>query len=413
LASFPMQDLAKMPMGVPVTIGEFAEFLLRTVDEAPPPEADGAAQADTARWAQPAGVASADTQEIPTTPDCDPMDWSLSQWRAHRVKAPVAEAGAQADGAGAEGDTSPEAKTLESVVRLFVEDNPRTAWPVLVHRVPLAPSRPILCTDDPEASLLKAIELLLAYPELDALPIVSPARCTVVAHLTLSYCLAYTLPRMRGVDLLPLSALAIGGSDEAAADVRKFDRQAFEKGSAEAPPLAGAKSPVVLSQTQTLRDLLSFFALTLYSGVPIVEDNGSGGVVGLVSRRDLLNFLDIAMQSAALTSTDRAGGGGTQEDRVDIDLGAPIQAMLEVLRRYRAAPPEEPSSSGTGAMLVNEKELSLKVLPLRLLAAENRKLLFVQDSGVGKAPKLRRIVSASDVWRMLIGRGETKSKASS
>merc|ERR1719277_2790066 len=109
--------------------------------------------------------------------------------------------------------------------QLLVEERPRTAGPVLVHRVPFAPPRPILCTDDPEASLLKAVELLLAYPELDALPVVSPVRCTVVAHLTLSYCLAYMLPRMRGADLAPLAGVLVGGGGGGggAPALRKFD----------------------------------------------------------------------------------------------------------------------------------------------------------------------------------------------
>ncbi|CAJ1343717.1 unnamed protein product [Effrenium voratum] len=142
-------DLEKMPMGMPVTVGELAEFLSHAL-------------------AKDAG---------------DMMDWSLEQWRAHRLsKQP----------AGEEDKKS----------QLDLVEGP--SGPVLVHRVPCAPPRPILCADDPEATLLKAVQLLLAYPECNALPVVSPIRLTVMAYLTLSSCLAFVLSRLRGEQLVPL-----------------------------------------------------------------------------------------------------------------------------------------------------------------------------------------------------------------
>merc|ERR1719326_1634710 len=101
----------------------------------------------------------------------------------------------------------------EPVSRLFVEEQLRIPGPVLVHRVQQAPPRPILCTDDPEASVLKVVELLLASPELDAVPVVSPVRCTVVAHLTLSYCLAFMLGRLRGPELDALRSMQISAAE--------------------------------------------------------------------------------------------------------------------------------------------------------------------------------------------------------
>jgi len=294
-----------------------------------------------------------------------------------------------------------EVVTAEAPSRLCVEERPRGGGPVVVHQVPLAPSRPILCTDDPEASMLKAVELLLAYPELDALPIVSPMRCTVVAHLTLSYCLAYILPRMRGNDLLPLATIPVRGNAGAGAPaLRKFDsKAASEEAWAQRQPEAGQVT-LVLTSSQTVRDLLLFFSRTYHSGVPVVEDNGSGGVLGLLSRRDLLNYLDLAMQTARRCAD--AAWAPPKADRVEFDLSTPAEAVLAALRRFRG-PSTGEAAMGAGATFVNDKELTLKVAVLRLLDAENRKLLFVEEKSVGQTPKLLRIVSVSDVWRLMIG----------
>merc|ERR1719386_184192 len=136
-------------MGMPLTVGELAEFLN--------------------------GVC-ARSQEAE-----DALDWSLAQWRRLKMAA----------------DKGCDENTGESASRI-TEEQTRFTGTVLVHQVPSAPPRPILCTDDPDANLLKAVELLLAYPYLDAVPVVSQSRCTVVAHLTLSYCLSYMLQRLRG-----------------------------------------------------------------------------------------------------------------------------------------------------------------------------------------------------------------------
>jgi len=399
LSSIPMQDLEKMPMGMPVTVGELADFLGHACES--PIGENGADASLPQRWAEPAGGDSAakDSNGQPQAPpSADMLEWSLAQWRARRLKL--------------SGQQEVKAEGEEAASRLFVEERSGSAGPVLVHQVPTAPPRPILCTDDPEASLLKAVELLLAYPELDAIPIVSPVRCTVVAHLTLSYCLAYMLPRMRGADLTPLAGVLVGAGSGGAPTVRKFDRHA-PKAESWADKRGEAQPPYVLTATQTLRDLLAFFVRTHYSGVPVVEDNGSGGVLGLLSRRDVLNFLDLAMQSSRRCSAEGGEPQLPESDRVEFDLDKPLEAVLTTLRRCRSpSPSAEEASPGVGAALLTEKELTLKVMPLRLLAAENRKLLFVQDRGGGKAPKLLRIVSVSDVWRLLIGSSQDAEGAS-
>ncbi|CAE7363013.1 unnamed protein product [Symbiodinium sp. KB8] len=63
------------------------------------------------------------------------------------------------------------------------------------------------------------------------------------------------------------------------------------------------------------------------------------------------------------------------------------------------------ASDFLGASVAYEKELlfpelSLREIILRLLEAENRKVLLLQDPG---EKMLRRIISAEDVWRLLIG----------
>lgn len=418
--NLPMQELERMPMGMPVTVGELADFLTHACASSPGEAApkDGTNSAPE-RWAEPVGgaapaKASEDTR-CSAEGSNDMLDWSVAQWRAHRLKL--------------SGHKEPEPAPDDDVAsasRLFVEERPRYCGPVLVHRVPLAPPRPILCTDDPEATLMKAVELLLAYPELDALPIVSPLRCTVVAHLTLSYCLAYMMGRMRGSDLLPLANLMVSAQD--GADSGTPPQRVFDSASVPEPERNGEcwaerrtpavnQPPWVLRRSQPVRELLMFFARTHHSGVPVVEDGG--GIVGLLSRRDLLHFLDLAMQSAR-RCPDEGAGGTADTDSVGFDATAPIEGMLETLQRYRAPSADEGASATAlpggphtntsdkgstcvGATLVYEQQLTLKASLLRLLGAENRKLLFVQDSGNGGPPRLLRVLSVGDIWHLLIG----------
>lgn len=364
--AFPMQDLERMPMGMPVTVGELADFL---------------AHAAEASNAEDHG-------------DGDMLDWSLSQWRSHRMK--------QSGKMPATG--SDDAATLS---RLELEEGSDFCGPILVHRVPEAPPRPILCADDPDASLLKAVQLLLAYPNCDALPIVSPGRCTVVAHFTLSYCLAFILSRLRGSSLLPLANLPIRAQEgPAPPTIRKFLASAsLESGSGSdcwAKPREqkerGLSMPWVLCQSQPLRELLLFFARTHHTSIPVVEDDlAKGGLLGVLSRRDLLSYLDLALQSARRV--------GSNESPVYFDVASKLEAVLETLRSHRPAD-EAPTQTCLGASVSFEKELTLKNVILRVLGAQNRKLLFVQDAGSGVPPKLLRIVSAGDIWRLLIGSGQ-------
>lgn len=373
LSSIPMQDLEKMPMGMPFTVGELADFLCHACS-----------QTDVKKEA-----------ETGDAVDDDELDWSLSRWRAHHQRLQRQEHG---EGGG---EDDPCQADKKEAARLFIEESGTSAGPVLVHQAPFAPARPILCTDDPDASILKAVELLLAYPELDALPIVSPVRCTVVAHLTLSYCLAYILPKMRGADLSPLTALMVKGSmDGSPPTVRKFDASAYKTQNwAVKQSLEILQSPLVLTQSQTLQELLTFFAKTHHSGAPVIEENGSGGVLGLISRRDFLNYMDLAMQSEKrrLESSETNGNS----EFVNFELGTSIEVLLQILRQYR---PE--AGPCVGATIVRDEELSLKDATLRLLAAENKKLLFVQAQGESK---LLRIFSVSDLWRVLIGSSQERA----
>jgi hypothetical protein len=172
-----------------------------------------------------------------------------------------------------------------------------------------------------------------------------------------------------------------------------------------------------------LLELLKFFVLTHLSGIPVVEDNADGGVLGYLSRRDLLQFLDICYHSAARrVESSSARGDEGDDDDIAFDVTAPVGGVLNTLRRFR--PTEDAQGGGVGssagstpktkgneagsnvigASFVYEKELSLKMLLLRILAAENRKVLFVKgDKDSDIAPQLVRMLSVSDVWWLLIG----------
>eukprot|EP00747_Dinoflagellata_sp_TGD_P169510 gnl/TRDRNA2_/TRDRNA2_198652_c0_seq1.p1 gnl/TRDRNA2_/TRDRNA2_198652_c0~~gnl/TRDRNA2_/TRDRNA2_198652_c0_seq1.p1 ORF type:complete len:643 (+),score=137.59 gnl/TRDRNA2_/TRDRNA2_198652_c0_seq1:54-1982(+) len=398
-----MHDLEKMPMGMPVTVGEIASFLAL------------ACKGETA------GSAAADKDEAGGDAGGDPpdmLDWSLAQWRKHRLKTCTKDAADE--------------KSEESKTPIFVEERPRDADPVLVHRVALAPPRPILCTDDPEATLLKAVELLLCYPHLDALPIVSPVRCTVVAHLTLAYCLAYVLGRLRGNDLLPLANLKVCAGESATSGAQQ-QWEPRQKGEGDSSiPLAWGERPQVsgrlwvMNKSRPISDLLAFFESTPHSTVPIVQDEG-GGFLGLVSRRDLLHFLDLAMQSTRHVDNGSAVEGTKP---VQFNTSATIEELLETVRKFTPKPavageapvPGTPKSPATGALspqpaektdnkallgasLVYEKALTVKALLLRVLGAENRKVVFVEDLRPDDSvpPRLLRLISVSDTWRLLIG----------
>eukprot|EP00931_Biecheleriopsis_adriatica_P044362 TRINITY_DN25378_c0_g1_i1.p1 TRINITY_DN25378_c0_g1~~TRINITY_DN25378_c0_g1_i1.p1 ORF type:complete len:582 (+),score=131.42 TRINITY_DN25378_c0_g1_i1:47-1792(+) len=369
-------DLEKMPLGMPVTVGELADFLAHACE----PEDQS---------------------------DESMLDWSLSQWRTHRLKLGSK---AKQDQPKDEKRQDGEEEEEEETSRLELLEASSLCGPVLVHRVPSAPARPVLCADDPEATLLKAVQLLLAYPSCDALPIVSPVRCTVVAHLTLSSCLAFMLSRLRGTELTPLADLKVGSESDASQ--RKFQaskvptrsvsdaEDSMQTGAAEEKP-----APWVLCKSQPLRELLAFFARTHHSLVPVVEDDAGGGVLGILSRRDLLCYLDLAMQS-----TRKQADEGGQSDIVVFDIAAPVEGVMKAVRRCGQSLPQEEESGKqqaeakfSGASLVYEEEVTVKSLVLQILNAENRKVLFVQDAGSGLPPRLRRILSAGDVWRLLIG----------
>lgn len=314
---------------------------------------------------------------------------------------------------------APETEVQDKNSHLDLVEGP--SGPLLVHRVPSAPPRPILCADDPEATLLKAVQLLLAYPKCNALPVVSPVRLTVMAYLTLSACLAFILSRLRGEQLLPLAQLKVGQEVQVGtcADQQKFEFAKYAELSAQAE---GDNLSWVLSESQPLRELLHFFAKTHHSSIPVVEDS-KGSLVYNLSRRDLLSYLDLAMQSA------RCHPQG-HEDRIVFDLSAPIEVVVKALKRYKvddsrlravevatsmlqeqslldgllAEVPQDPKGQTDmpGATISYDKDMSMKDLILCLLEADNRKVFLVEDCG-DKMPKLQQIISAGDIWRMLIG----------
>jgi len=371
-----MNDFEGMLMGTPMTVGEISAFLAAAC------KAPSAIQGNDA---EPNG----DSANVTNSGDVDDMfDWSLARWRQHCMETH-----------GRECDLPAFHNPIDPTAHLFVEERPFPGGgSVLVHRVPFAPPRPILCIDDPEASMLTTLELLFAYPELDALPIVDPTQNIVVGHLTFTYCLSQALNSLSGSDLMPLAEVPVKLGETGVSQQRVFSSVV----SVEEEHLEHHnKSLWVLKQTQPLSELLAFFTSTSFSTVPVVEDDGC--VLGLLTRRHLIDFLDLSMQSA---------NKGLEDDSICFDAEAPIKVVLEALQRF--LPPQKEKMNeckggvGTGASFVYGGELSLKNALLRVLAAANNKLLFVEDPashpGKNEAPQLLGLVSAGDIWQLLINK---------
>jgi CBS domain-containing protein len=224
-------------------------------------------------------------------------------------------------------------------------------------------------------------------------------RCTVVAHLTLAFCLAHLLSRLRGSELLPLASLIVG----VAGETRRRQPSSWTAGQswAQTPSqLPDDQAPFyVLRRCQPVRDLLSFFSTTSHSSVPIVSDDSIDRIVGLLSRRDLLRYLDLSLQSVRLSSTD-----APRQEPIQLDLEAPVGAMLDVLKK--SCLPTDPDSDAFrfyGATVTSDPQVPMKSFLVRLLTAENRKVFFVDSAEQDRPPQLLKMVSLSDAWRWLLG----------
>lgn len=214
----------------------------------------------------------------------------------------------------------------------------------------------MLCVDDKEASVLRAIELLLAYPELNALPIVNPANYTVVAHVTLASLLAYIAIHTRDEALQPLAEIeiaagraggpavlhflgeeayrdvagalaakdateeqegttprppkqAFGGPSGAADDHNVLDEKVVpvsgemaksHSGSSSVSVVNGGTRQVlsVMREDMCLEDALKVFAHegSEVSAIPIVGAEGPPQLKGALSGRNVLQYLDFCMQ---------------------------------------------------------------------------------------------------------------------
>mmetsp|Transcript_41446 Transcript_41446/g.75089 ORF Transcript_41446/g.75089 Transcript_41446/m.75089 type:complete len:543 (+) Transcript_41446:114-1742(+) len=387
-----LADHDDVPVDNPVTIGEVCAFLdeaMRSMDTSSSGGAD---------------------KNAPSAEGL--FDCSLESWRrARRQPQPMKRGG---------GSSS----------RLVLANRSRTGEsPVIVHEVEFSMPRPLVSMDDPDANMLKVVELLLAYPELGALPVVSPSRHTVVAHLTLATCLASCLEVLKGAELQALSDLQVvscqskEGEGQAqrvfAADEhedttppsRKFDEKQTASANA---------SLDVLCETQTLGDLLVFFQKTHHSRVPIVEEGGSGCTCGIIARRDVLQLLDLALQSA---SGDQQGA----EKCVDLDIETPVRFdpglslrdVVQILQQHQPPSSDEQASASDnsafrnvlyGATSVEAESLPLSKALLHVLMAANRSLIFVKGStpsspedATTRRQQLLRLFTVSDAWQLLLG----------
>mmetsp|Transcript_334 Transcript_334/g.1152 ORF Transcript_334/g.1152 Transcript_334/m.1152 type:complete len:543 (-) Transcript_334:10-1638(-) len=393
LSGISVADHDDIPVDNPVTIGEVCAFLDEALQSLDPSSTSGADK-----------IASSGEGLF----NC-----SLEHWRhVRRQQQPMRRAG---------GSSS----------RLVLANRSRTGEnPVIVHEVDFSLPRPLVSMDDPDANILKVVELLLAYPELGALPVVSPSRRTVVAHLTLASCLASCLEVLKGAELQALSELlvvacpskeGIGQAQKVfSADVQQDttppDRRWVEKQTA-----SENTSLEVLCETQTLGDLLDFFQKTHHSRVPIVEEGGSGCTCGILARRDVLQLLDLALQ-------DSSG----VESCVDLDVETPVRFdprlplrdVVQILQQHQAPLPADEQAMANenrgfrnmlyGATSIEAESLPLSKAVLNVLVAANRSLIFVKgcspsspEDAKTRRQQLLRLFTVSDAWQLLLGPAPT------
>jgi len=285
---------------------------------------------------------------------------------------------------------------------------------VLVQRTEGAPPRPMMRIDEQDSTFLRAVELLLHHPELNALPIVSMTQRTVLAHLTLAECLAVLVQHLRG-KTKDLGEILLPD------DEREFVQWKTIKDAVRAEEsLEGVC--VVLDAEDALYDLLEFFALTHYSAVPVVSKGNV--LVGVLGRRNLLQFMDLCMESCAAQCPNDESPPETdptpRPEKVDDKNGvAPIyfdtclslREVIQTLEEYSSEKKEKDEKPtgpakffGTGTMTAMP---TLKNILCHILLSDNHKIAFIDTD----RPILRRFLHVEEVIKLILyGNCEAKSQ---
>eukprot|EP00397_Hematodinium_sp_SG-2012_P028216 GEMP01029699.1.p1 GENE.GEMP01029699.1~~GEMP01029699.1.p1 ORF type:complete len:565 (+),score=121.50 GEMP01029699.1:22-1716(+) len=322
------------------------------------------------------------------------LDWDLSRWRKHKEQ-PTGEA--------------------HKRVRLgsFLTELPSPGPPsddgalqsptgTLVQRTEGAPPRPMLRIDEPDSTFLRAVDLLLLHPELNALPVVSLSPRTVVAHLTLAECMALLVQHLRGKNVEVLGELTLPDTHQT------FVQWKEKKDVIMMGETLKDECIVLHADNDTLLDLLDFFAHTIFTAAPVVTDGNI--FVGVLGRRNLLQFLDLCMGSCVTAKRERElqeeMTHEKHEDREEcrealeeivFDVSLPLRQVIQTLQNYSKETGEESHFFGAGT---TTESLPLKSLLCKIILSDNHKVAMIET--VDEQVFLRRFIHVDEVMKLIL-----------
>lgn len=318
-----------------------------------------------------------------TAEESSVLDWDLSRWRRHKEETTGLQGRSLRHGSlfrelptstpSAERDAAGVIMSPSSTLMQLIQGGG-------------APPRPMLRIEEPESTFMTAVELLLAHPELDALPVVSMNQRTVVAHLTLSQCLALLVQHFRGPEIIPLAELML--SDAPQTFLQWHDVQ----GTRHSDAFASKSECICLdADKNTLFDLLDFFSKTNYTAVPVITEGNI--LVGVLGRRNLLQLLDLCMESSVRVKQQES----TEE--IPFDVTWSLRQVIETLEKY--IPPQ---SRFFGAGMTTES-LPMRIFLCEILLSDNHKVVLVEPQGENAI--LRRLIHVDEVMKLILyGDGE-------
>jgi len=312
------------------------------------------------------------------------LDWDLSHWRRYKEESILKKNGIRGRSLRqgslfTELPLSPQTSDQPNLI-----PSPSTLMQLI--QGGSVPPRPMLRIEDPESTFLRAVEILLAHPELSALPVVSMVQRTVVAHLTLSQCLALLLQHFRGEEIAPLAEITLSETPQ---HILRWQNEKQSEVLASKDGVPKDSCICMDADKDTLRDLLEFFSKTNFTAVPIITENNF--LIGVIGRRNLLQLLDISMESSYRVQSKQANPG---ED-IPFDVTWPLRQVIETLERY--TPPNNNRFFGTG---FTTEILPLSILLCEILLSDNHKVVVVEPHG--EHAVLRQFIHVDEVMRTLL-----------